>query len=93
VEAIIELCRESGIEPDIKFTRPMIIHTTKVRTYRKEFRGYDTETILADSISWGESVPYFLLMWAGNAVKSSTWLSLDSLCIIYEEMKNVLRKL
>ena len=93
VEAIIELCRESGNDPDIELKRSMIIHTTKVRTYKKEFKGYDTETILADSIFWGSSVPYFLLMWAGNCVVSSSFLSIDSLCIVYEEMKNVLRKL
>lgn len=92
VESIIELCRESGIDPslDIMFGKPLIIHTTKVKTYKKRFNGYETETVIADRISWCPDHPNtFHLGWQGNYCKASFQLTLDQLSIVYSEMAQI----
>ena len=92
VESIIELCRESGIDPsiDIMFGKPLIIHTTKVKTDKKRFNRYETETVIADRISWCPDHPYtFHLGWQGTYCKSSHQLTLDQLSIVYSEMVQI----
>lgn len=93
--SIIALCKETGIDPsvDIQFTQMLMIHTTKTKKRNGKFVCFETETILADSISWNPEHDFFMLGFAGNYVKSSHFLTLDALCIVFEEMKNVLRKL
>lgn len=93
--AIIALCKETGIDPsvDIQFTQTLIIHTTKTKKRNGRFLCYETETILADRISWNPEHDFFMLGWAGDYVRSSHFLTLDALSIVFNEMKNVIRKL
>lgn len=93
--AIIEMCKESGIDSsiDIQFTQMVMIHTTKTVNRRGHFSHFETETILADRISWNENHKFFMIGIADHYCKSSDFLTIDALCIIYEEMRNVLRKL
>ena len=93
--SIIAACKETGIDPsiDIQFTQTLIIHTTKTKKRNGRFLCYETETILADRISWNPEQDFFMLGFAGDYVKSSNFLSLDALCCVFAEMTNVLRKL
>ena len=93
--SIIALCKETGIDPsvDIQFTQTLIIHTTKTKKRNGRFLCYETETILADRISWNPEQDFFMLGWAGDYVRSSHFLTLDALSIVFNEMKNVIRKL
>ena len=93
--SIIALCKETGIDPtiDIQFTQTLIIHTTKTKKRNGKFVRFETETILADRISWNPEQDFFMLGWAGDYIRSSHFLTLDALCTVFNEMKNVLRKL
>lgn len=95
VRSIIALCKETGIDPSfyIQFTQTLMINTTKTKKHNGKFICFETETILADRISWNPEQDFFMLGFAGDYVKSSHFLTLDALCIVFEEMKNVLRKL
>ena len=92
---IIAACKETGIDHsvDIQFTQMLMLHTTKAVKHNGGFSHFETETILADRISWNPQQDFFMLGFAGKYVKSSHYLSLDGLCCIFEEIKNVLRKL
>jgi hypothetical protein len=91
---IITACKETGIDHsiDIQFTQMLMLHTTKVVKRKGEFSHFETETILADRISWSPHHDFFILGFADKYVKSSDFLSLDGLCCVFEEMKNVLQK-
>lgn len=93
--SIIALCKETGIDPsiDIQFTKTLIIHTTKAVTRNGRFSHYETQTILASSISWSPEHDFFMVKQGSEYCLSSDFMTLDALCIIFEEMKNVLRKL
>ena len=95
IRSIIALCKETGIDPsvDIQFTQMLMIHTTKAKKRNGKFICFETETILADRISWSTRYDFFVLGFADGYVKSSDFLTLDALCIVFEEMKNVIRKL
>ena len=96
VKSIIDLCRETGIDSsiDIQFTQILILHTTKAKTYKDKFQGYDTETTICDRISWGsDQCSFFMIGLNGQYMKSSHYLTLDNLVCIYNEMLNVLKKL
>ena len=92
--SIIAACKETGIDPsiDIQFTQMLMLHTTKAVKHKGRFSHFETETILADRISWNPEQDFFMLGFAGDYVKSSHYLSLDGLCCVFEEMMNVLRK-
>ena len=92
---IISACKETGIDHsiDIQFTQMLMLHTTKAVKRNGEFSYFDTETILADRISWNPQHDFFMLGFAGKYKKLSDYLSLDGLCCVFEEMKNVLRKM
>ena len=93
--AIIALCKETGIDPsvDIQFTRPLIVHTTKAKMRNGYAICYETETILADRISWNPDQDFFMLGWQGNYTQSSMFLTLDAMRAVFEEMRNVVKKL
>lgn len=93
--SIIDACKETGIDHaiDIQFTQLLMLHTTKAVKHKGEFSHFETETILADRISWNPERDFFMLGFSGKYVRSSHYLSLDALCCVYAEMTNVLRKL
>lgn len=93
--SIIDACKQTGIDHaiDIQFTQMLMLHTTKAVKRIGRFSHFETETILADRISWNPEQSFFMLGFAGDYVKSSQYLSLDALCCVFEEMTNVLRNL
>lgn len=92
--SVIALCKESGIDSsvDIQFTRTLVINTTKT-VVRNSKVCYETSTILADAISWSQEHDFFSLKYHGEFIASSHFLSLDALCDVFKEMKNVIRAL
>lgn len=98
VKSIIGLCRETGLDSGkpIRFTKTLILMTTKPRFNRKNFVGYETETTICNQLLWSEDACYFMVEMDSATVSSSKsdfFLTIDNLTIIYNEMLEVLKKL
>lgn len=97
VGLILALCKQTGINPsiDIQFTNVLFIHTTE--PFKKNgvglVKGITTHTLVTDSLHWHPEHGFFMLKWQGHACQSSDFLTLDTLVVVYEEMKRVLAKL
>lgn len=95
-KSIINLCRETGLDSSvpINFTKTLMLHNTKVEKHRGRFFGYVDETILCDRIYWTEDREgVFLVGFNGDCNKASFQMTLNDLCIIYNELLQVLKTL